>query len=83
MSQMLDERHRKLEAAASVCCTEARLAFPLPASAVVLGSAQVCRSGRIRCGDELLIYPNQYMETQGEAEIVLGDGVVLSTGLTW
>jgi acetyltransferase-like isoleucine patch superfamily enzyme len=59
----------------------ARLSVPLPASTVVLGRARVYGSGRIRCGEGLLIYPHQYMETQGEGEIVLGDGVVLSTGV--
>ena len=59
----------------------ARLVFPLPASTVILGRANVYGTGRIRCGEGLLIYPNQYMETQEEGEIVLGDGVVLSTGV--
>ena len=56
-------------------------AFPLPASAVFLGKNQVYGTGRIRCGEDLLIYPAQYLETYGDAEIVLGDGVVLSTGV--
>ena len=38
-------------------------------------------TGRIRCGEGLLIYPDQYLETRGGGEIVLGDGVVLSTGV--
>jgi acetyltransferase-like isoleucine patch superfamily enzyme len=59
----------------------AGLSLPLPASAVVLGRANVYGSGRVRCGEGLLIYPNQYLETQGDGEIVLGDGVVLSTGV--
>ena len=59
----------------------ARLSVPLPSSTVILGRAYVYGTGRIRCGEDLLIYPNQYMETHGEAEIVLGDGVVLSTGV--
>jgi len=59
----------------------ARLSVPLPVSTVVLGRARVYGSGRVRCGQGLLIYPHQYMETQGEGEIVLADGVVLSTGV--
>ena len=59
----------------------ARLSVPLPITTVVLGRANVYGTGRVRCGEGLLIYPNQYMETQGGGEIVLGDGVVLSSGV--
>jgi len=59
----------------------ARLTVPLPSTTVVLGRANVYGTGRIRCGEGLLIYPNQYMETHEEGEIILGDGVVLSTGV--
>ena len=59
----------------------ASLTVPLPASTVILGRAYVYGSGRVRCGEGLLIYPSQYMETRGEGEIVLGDGVVLSSGV--
>jgi acetyltransferase-like isoleucine patch superfamily enzyme len=59
----------------------ASLKLPLPESTVILGPAKVYGSGRIRCGEGLLIYPHQYMETHGSGEIVLGDGVVLSTGV--
>ena len=57
------------------------MTVPLPASTVVLGKAQVYGTGRIHCGEGLLIYPNQYIETQERGEIILGDGVVLSTGV--
>lgn len=59
----------------------ARLCVPLPSSTVILGRANVYGTGRIRCGEGLLIYPGQYMETHGDGEIVLGDGVVLSSGV--
>ena len=59
----------------------ANLKYPLPANTVVMGRALVYGTGRIRCGQGLLIYPNQYMETHEEGEIVLGDSVVLSTGV--
>jgi acetyltransferase-like isoleucine patch superfamily enzyme len=59
----------------------ARLTVPLPASTVILGKANVFGTGKIRCGQGLLIYPNQYFETQGQGEIILGDGVVLSSGV--
>lgn len=69
---------RRLKAFAAL---RARLAYPLPASTVTLGRANVYGTGRIRCGEGLLIYPDQYMETHGEGEISLGNGVVLSTGV--
>ena len=59
----------------------ARLSVPLPTSTVVLGRPSVYGTGRIRCGEGLLIYPHQYLETHGEGEIVLGDKVVLSSGV--
>jgi acetyltransferase-like isoleucine patch superfamily enzyme len=59
----------------------ASLSVPLPASTVILGRASVYGTGRVRCGEGLLIYPNQYIETRSEGEIVLGDGVVLSSGV--
>jgi acetyltransferase-like isoleucine patch superfamily enzyme len=59
----------------------ARLAFALPSSTVVLDKANIYGSGRIRIGQNLLLYPRLYLETQGDGEIVLGDGVVLSTGV--
>ncbi len=72
------ELSRRIRAFAAL---RARLTVPLPASAVILGAAQVYGTGRIRCGEGLLIYPNQYWETAGHGEIVLGDGVVLSSGV--
>lgn len=59
----------------------ARLSVALPASTVILGRANVHGTGRIRCGEGLLIYPHQYMETRDEGEIVIGDKVVLSSGV--
>jgi len=69
---------RRIDAFAAL---RARLSFPLPASTVILGRASVYGTGRVRCGEGLLIYPNQYIETNEEGEIFLGDGVVLSTGV--
>jgi acetyltransferase-like isoleucine patch superfamily enzyme len=69
---------RRLSAFAAL---RARVAYPIPASTVVLGRVNVYGAGRIRLGEGLLIYPRQYMETQGDGEIVIGDGVVLSTGV--
>jgi len=72
------ELSRRIRAFAAL---RADLTAPLPASTVILGPAQVYGTGRIRCGEGLLIYPSQYWETVGHGEIVLGDGVVLSSGV--
>jgi len=72
------ESWRRINAFAAL---RAQLTAPLPASVVVLGQADVYGTGRVRCGEGLLIYPGQYLETRGEAEIVLGDRVVLSSGV--
>jgi acetyltransferase-like isoleucine patch superfamily enzyme len=69
---------RRMKAFAAL---RARLTLPLPASTVIMGRANIYGTGRVRCGEGLLIYPDQYMETHGEGEIVLGDDVVLSTGV--
>lgn len=65
----------------SFAALRARLTLPVPVSTVVLGRANVYGSGRVRCGEGLLLYPRLYLETHGDGEIVLGDGVVLSTGV--
>jgi acetyltransferase-like isoleucine patch superfamily enzyme len=72
------ESWRRMSAFAAL---RASLSVPLPASTVILGRASVYGTGRVRCGEGLLIYPNQYIETRSEGEIVLGDGVVLSSGV--
>lgn len=59
----------------------AALRHPLPSSVVVLGDAQVHGTGNIRFGEDALLYPGVYLETEDEGEIVLGRGVVLSTGV--
>jgi len=72
------ESWRRLSAFAAL---RARLSVPLPASTVILGPAQVYGSGRVWCGENLLLYPGQYFETHDQAEIKIGHGVVLSTGV--
>jgi len=59
----------------------AALSYPLPSSAVVLGRVQVFGTGRIRCGEGLLLYPDLHLETQLDAEITIGNGVVISRGV--
>jgi acetyltransferase-like isoleucine patch superfamily enzyme len=59
----------------------AALAYPLPSSTVVLGRIHVFGTGRVRCGEGLLLYPDLHLETNDDAEIELGSGVVLSRGV--
>jgi len=60
---------------------KSKLVFPLPSSTVILDRAFVFGNGRVRCGQGLLIFPDQYIETHGNGMIEIGDGVVLSTGV--
>jgi acetyltransferase-like isoleucine patch superfamily enzyme len=53
---------------------------PLPASVIVLGRVWVHGTGRIHIGENVLLYPDIHLETQGNARIELGDGLVISRG---
>jgi acetyltransferase-like isoleucine patch superfamily enzyme len=59
----------------------AQLRTPLPASVVVLGPVRVDGTANIQFGKDTLLYPDLHLETQGNASITLGDGVVLSRGV--
>lgn len=59
----------------------AHLKAPLPASVVVLGRAMVYGTRRIYVGNDVLLYPDLHLETQGAATITLGEGVVISRGV--
>jgi acetyltransferase-like isoleucine patch superfamily enzyme len=52
----------------------------LPASVIVLGRVSIHGSRRIRIGENVLLYPDVHLETQGNARIEIGDGVVISRG---
>jgi acetyltransferase-like isoleucine patch superfamily enzyme len=52
----------------------------VPASVVILGRAQVYGTGRVELGENLLLYPNVYLETLGDGTIQIGNGAVISTG---
>jgi serine acetyltransferase len=58
-----------------------QLSFDLPTSAVVLGRGWVFGTGAVRFGEDALLYPDLHLETQGSANIEIGDGVVLSRGV--
>ena len=75
-TQPLRENLRRLSAHASLA---ADLALPLPASAVVLGRISVFGSRNIRFGENVLLYPDLHLETQGDALIEIGDDVVISS----
>ena len=58
----------------------ATLREPLPASVIVLGKTSIHGTGRVHFGENVLLYPDVHLETQGSARIELGDGVVISRG---
>jgi acetyltransferase-like isoleucine patch superfamily enzyme len=59
----------------------AALAIPLPASAVIQGKVDVHGTRNIRVGEDVLFYPEIYLETRESASIQIGNGVVLSRGV--
>ncbi|HEX3470422.1 MAG TPA: acyltransferase [Silvibacterium sp.] len=58
----------------------ADLATPLPASVVIEGRAFVYGTRNISFGENVLLYPALHLETQEDARIEIGDGVVISRG---
>jgi acetyltransferase-like isoleucine patch superfamily enzyme len=58
-----------------------RVTIPLGESVVVLGKSNVYGTGNIRVGNNVLLYPNLHLETQGDGSIEIGDNVVLSTSV--
>ncbi len=59
----------------------ANLKTHLPSSVVVLGRTTVYGTGQIHFGNDILLYPDLHLETQGTASITIGDGVVISRGV--
>jgi acetyltransferase-like isoleucine patch superfamily enzyme len=59
----------------------AALNTALPISTVVLGRIFVYGSRRVDFGENVLLYPGVHLETQEEARICIGDGVVMSSGV--
>ncbi|MEO8659881.1 MAG: glycosyltransferase family 2 protein, partial [Bryobacteraceae bacterium] len=55
--------------------------YRLPASVVILGVPEVRGTGNIEVGDDVLMYPGLYLETQGEGVLKIGKGVVISRGV--
>ena len=58
----------------------ADLTTNLPASAVIEGKAFVDGTRNIRFGEDVLLYAGLHLETQENAWIEIGDGVVISRG---
>ena len=58
----------------------AALGPAVPASVVILGRAQVYGTGQVVLGENLLLYPQLYLETLEQGRIDIQDGVVISTG---
>jgi acetyltransferase-like isoleucine patch superfamily enzyme len=53
----------------------------VPLSLVILGAAEIQGTGRVRFGENLLLYRELYFETQEAGSITIGDDVVISRGV--
>ena len=78
LTSRLLERIRRIYSHAAL---GAHLKTPLPASVVVLGRTSVYGTGQVHFGNDILLYPDLHLETQGTASITIGDGVVISRGV--
>lgn len=58
----------------------AQLNEHLPASVIVLGRVSIYGTGRVRIGENGLLYPYVHLETQDDARIDMGEEVVISRG---
>ena len=81
IERMLTNAFESFRRLRSFAHLQSRLMLPLPGTSVILGRASVYGTGRVRCGEDLLMYPDVHLETQDTAEIELGDGVVISRGV--
>lgn len=78
LTSRLSEGTRRIYSHAALA---AHLKPPLPSSVVVLGRAIVYGTGQVHFGNDILLYPDLHLETQGPASITIGDGVVISRGV--
>ena len=78
ISSKLFESARRVYSHAALA---AHLNTSLPASVVVLGRTTVYGTGQVHFGNDILLYPDLHLETQGNASITIGDGVVISRGV--
>lgn len=77
LTRPLRENLRRIYAHASL---SADVSGSLPASLVALGKINVYGTRNIRFGENILLYPELHLETQEQARITIGDGVVISRG---
>jgi acetyltransferase-like isoleucine patch superfamily enzyme len=77
LTHSLRENLRRIYAHAAL---SADVSGSLPASLVALGRISVYGTGNVKFGEDILLYPDVHLETQEEASIHLGDGVVISRG---
>ena len=76
-STALRTRWRRIWAHAHLA---AGIRHPLPASVVILGRPEIYGTGNILIGSDVLLYPNVYLETQGDGSITIANDVVVSSG---
>lgn len=72
---------RNLRRIRSHALLSSSLAVPLNASVVVEGPVEVHGTGVIVFGQDVLLYPGLFLETDESGSIEIGDGVVISRGV--
>nr|WP_314899830.1 acyltransferase [uncultured Deefgea sp.] len=63
------------------CWLALAVRIPLPASCIVLGAVELHGTQRVSIGERGFFYPGLYFETQNDAQIIIGDSVVISRGV--
>ena len=77
----LAEKFSKLERAWALAILRSAIQWPAPISIVLLGKPEIHGSGNIKLGENLFLYRDLYLETQGSALIEICDNAVISRGV--
>ncbi|MCB5197191.1 acyltransferase [Deefgea salmonis] len=63
------------------CWLSLAVRVPLPTNCIVLGPVELHGTQQIQIGERGFFYSGLYLETQNDAQIIIGDSVVISRGV--